>query len=552
MNKKKFDTIIFEDNPPFNKTFFDDDDERMSQDEYENRLIENDVESCSTLKDDWDKLGKYISKGTYGRVFHFGEDLVLKFQPIDDIDYNKLQSFDLFTRRMSNRTSLSSEEIDVVAQKYKARFGVNDKYPRFSYEIYIEDVVDYGKIPNVRRADTSEIVKYSPKNTFYFRNTQNSEYAINHILYSKYGPNMGMGVLNKNTTFSSCFAPTYNIMFCKNSLSIDDQTGYFSVMEKIDGPSLQDLRKYLSKSYSGEELDTRFHAVVDTCIIGILTSLGCFQSEFGFMHNDLKVDNVLVRKIGGDSVFLTDNGESVLPEAVSEWGFDYPGGRVCTPNIGFSPAIIDFGLSCMFVENTSKNSSLKVNIFNDTVVGGYVTEYAPNFFHPAHDILFLLADIFAFEDMEPYLRRYKASRQHNGDSRYPPITNDGVYARVYDDRVLGRRTLQRNRTILDLVEFVYLPYINTMGESFTNFREYVNNDPYIDSDTKLIVLMCMHFEFDPSFTQSGSDIAKYKRVNISDYSPYSHVTPQSCLDHIQNRFSCDERHRNSVTLARYI
>jgi serine/threonine protein kinase len=559
MSSKKFRSKLFDTTTPFHKTFFEDDSGSVSRDEYDDLIVVNDKEACETLNNEWSKIGDYISRGVYGRVFHFGEDAVVKFQVLNEVDYSSLMSFDTFSQLYDLNDEGTSDK-STVLKKYSKRFGVGDKYPEFGYHrLNVENVADYGDVPSVIEPYDGIVpeIKCTPENTFYFRNTQNSEYAINHILLSKYGPEMGIGIVDSSISFSSCFAPTYNVMFCKN-ISMDGQTGYFSVMEKINGPTLDNLWDHLSTTHvhlSETGLRAKFDSIVDTCILGILATLGCFQAEFGFMHNDLKVDNILVRKIGSDSVFLTDMGNNVLPNAVSDWGFDFPGGRVCTSNEGYIPAIIDFGLSCMFRDNISPDSSLKVNVFNDTIMSGRTKTYAPNYFNPCHDILFLLADIYAFDTPMLYLNRYFQNKTKSGDAKYPPITRNDIFKVNDPDYILKRRTLHRNKTILKLVELAYLPMIEGLANSdkpLRSLKEYIDNDPYLDSDDKLIVMMCSHFSYRKTFVQSRASTGRYIRVDTSDYFLFPvGADPTTCLRALKNRFECDDDHENSVTLARF-
>lgn len=177
MNKDIFRTHI---SSELDKAFFGDNHpERTSQVEYQTNLVKNDIESCAVLKNHISNVGDFIAGGTYGKVYDFGRDLVLKFQTFDDyVDYSRL--------RDSNASKSKSETMDKL---YANRFGVQGRIPYA--RIPLDDIVDYGVIPFIKPYnDPQQRVVYSSENTFFFRNSQNCEYAINYVLLSAYGPEL--------------------------------------------------------------------------------------------------------------------------------------------------------------------------------------------------------------------------------------------------------------------------------------------------------------------------------------------------------------------------
>jgi serine/threonine protein kinase len=113
----------------------------------------------------------------------------------------------------------------------------------------------------------------------------------------------------------------------------ESRTCFTTVLEKFDG----DLLEYLREAHYGIN-GVLYDDVLANLMFQVLHVLGCAQSEFGFIHGDIKLQNLLYRKV----------------PAGGYWHYRVNGTNYFVPNIGVIIALSDYGTNAeMFRPNYS-------------------------------------------------------------------------------------------------------------------------------------------------------------------------------------------------------
>lgn len=113
---------------------------------------------------------------------------------------------------------------------------------------------------------------------------------------------------------------------------------------------------------------------LDNIIIQIICAVCALQS-MGIMHNDLKSDNIMFKRLSKDDTY---NGQSFQKKLSWKIGKKF----VTVPNLGFIVKVIDFGLSAKYTHGLVMDKELVDEPF-DRVFG---------FFSPISDVLYFLKE----------------------------------------------------------------------------------------------------------------------------------------------------------------
>jgi hypothetical protein len=539
-------------------------------------MIKNDQQFCRILHQA--KQTKHIASGSYGAAYQFSnigdmhEDYVVKYQEIpgDWLSIENIRNYPPFT-------GLASSDKNYYTQRYVDKDKDSGIVPPYGGRFSFESMVDTGRlkdrleqnvngiIVNENKTDKKRRV-YTKSNTLVFSNVPHMETMINRIIgnlyYDKISPE---NINNPSVPFTLGFAPLINFGYC-HGIDIPSPKsikGYFSLMPFIKGGTFEDMYKHFNYDYKNyfrrpfaEIQATPFQYNVSATVLMLIHTLGVLQTARGIMHNDLKIDNILVDIIDRKNTVVTrKDGTQAYLNAVDDVVLSVHGSRdmefsLPLDDVQFFPKIIDWGFSMMFDKRDDKyvfNKNVLYQLFDVGRSEDHIDSYAPNFFHPAHDILFFIGSIFRYDAfLENNLVENYSSKLVLDDGTVKPnleeyIHLSTIFAEVND---MKRRSLQQNGLILDLAEFCCKNLKN--NDRVRNFIENDNTEDMIDNPLyKRIAAISILLGI---IGQSDRNVP-YRYLDDVFY----HVTPTSCLEYLHEKgwFVGNDENRVQAIIGNY-